>query len=133
MKYIKEFKDSVFGDFNVKRGDLIRIYGKQMLYIVLDGQHSNSEIEIVVIGVINFSTYKAESVSLIYLPTFNSENIKYIRYSFLTDDEKICLFKEMVENKKCVDLIKTTLDIDLTEIEDYKDYELKNTMNKYNL
>ena len=136
MKYIKEFEKighfgfdkNNFGYFRVNRGDLIKCYAIDTLYLVLSENQSSRILCLAMIGTIGM-----DNINLFYEPTFMIEKMEYIKYRFLIHEEKLFLFKDMTEEKKCVELIKRYTDIDLREIEGYKEYEIKNDMEKFNL
>lgn len=145
MRYIKTFENkhlnlgksynrNQFGFPDCEKGDLIKIYGKNTLYMILQGDRDRyPNIIVTSIGSILYDNCKVRNVELYYEPEFDTENMQYIKYRFLTEEEKMYLFQEMIEEKKVVDLIKKTLDIDLTMLFGYKEYEIENTMNKYNI
>lgn len=149
MKYIKIYEkylnifnageEPKFGFPDVNIGDLVKIYGKNTLYIVLGDDHNpypNKNWAAIGTMLYKNGSVEVDKISL-YDPNIVSDewryNMEFIKYRFLTNTEKLKMFQAMIVEKIYVDLIKKKLDIDLTMLLGYEEYELKNKMEKYNL
>ena len=139
MKYIKTFEEKKFGYFDVKRGDIIKFFGKGGIYIVLN-YNNLYELKVYSIGCSFISNDKRFGQDYFNLHggvgVGKPEIKKDMKYRFLTYKEKISLYEQIIEKQGLVEIIKNDTGIDLNEIEKPKGfdkYELNKNMKKFNL
>lgn len=137
MKYIKTFEEKKFGYFDVKKGDIIKFFGRGGVYLVLD-YNNLYELKVYYIGVAFISNDKRfrEDYFNLFANTGMPEIKKNMKYRFLTYKEKILLYEQIIEKQEGVEIVKNDTGIDLNDIEKptgFDKYQMKKNMKKYNL
>ena len=153
MKHIKKFESS-FGKYKsikVERGDIIvgpvhrssdnwlDGYDRDLYLILSENNDESSPYGPTYFENIKFGCVSSDDFGksiILYDNNIEIDEETAIReYRFLTDDEKQLLYDRMSEenNNKKIDRIYDLTDIDLREIEEYKEYKLIRSTNKYNL